>query len=96
MKIIKIRIKGEWKCHLISCPSQCQLEFKWDNRFFVIYLRWRWDDPWQACLIECENEVFDIEKTKFNWIPLDIPFFKENQLKEVKLSAIEEAERIIK
>lgn len=46
MKRNKIKWLGNWDDELIWCPSQLRRKFKLDNRVYVLYCRWRWDDPW--------------------------------------------------
>src|SRR5579862_8435705 len=42
-----IKVVGEWIESLLGCPSQCYLDVKdEENNPYVLYLRWRWDDPW--------------------------------------------------
>lgn len=42
----------EWKCSMMMCPSQCYYHTKRNGIDYVLYLRWRWDDPWQADIIK--------------------------------------------
>lgn len=72
---------NDWIDDLIWCPSQCYLYFEFNNENYAIYLRWRWDDPWTATLIKIDlgQEIEDGE-----WTELDIDFFKDTQLDEVK------------
>ena len=42
-----------WTDSLIWCPSQCYaFDEQPDGTFTCLYLRWRWEDPWQACIIK--------------------------------------------
>jgi len=43
---------NEWKCSMMMCPSQCYYHAQKDGIDYVLYLRWRWDDPWQAHIIK--------------------------------------------
>ena len=46
---------GEWQDILLWCPSQCYLDVITDDGTkYQLYLRWRWDDPWQGHIIKTE------------------------------------------
>jgi hypothetical protein len=50
----------EWKCSMMMCPSQCYYHTQKDGIDYLLYLRWRWEDPWQAHIIknaDCESAV---------------------------------------
>jgi len=90
----KIEIFSEWKDELIRCPSQCYLQITFEKRYFVLYLRWRYSDPWTATLIECDAEFY-MHNKKYKWVYLEIKDWNENQINELKLNAIEVAKKII-
>lgn len=46
----------KWENNLIMCPSQCYCNFEGDGKEYCIYLRWRWDDPWTAQLVPCNDD----------------------------------------
>ena len=92
-----IEIIEDWKDDLIWCPSQCYLKFRRSNREFVLYLRWRGGDPWQATLIECiPNGEFDMhnepETLKHygisDWVDLNVDFFADRDYEALKIHAI--------
>lgn len=71
-----------WKSNLIKCPSQCYCEFEENGQKFCIYLRWRWDDPWTAAIVPCDdnwdwNNICD-------WEYLDIPFYTHDEHIDLK------------
>jgi hypothetical protein len=37
---------------LIGCPSQCYYHIQCDGMDAILYLRWRWEDPWQAEVVK--------------------------------------------
>ena len=41
------RIENGWDIDLIWCPSQIYKTFTINNKEYKIYLRWRFDDPWE-------------------------------------------------
>lgn len=61
-----------WHNSMLWCPSQCYCH-KVDNNgvHYILYLRWRWNDPWGAYIIkgahnektmgegEWGNDIFD-------------------------------------
>jgi hypothetical protein len=98
-----IRIVGEWFEDLIWCPSQCYLKIIHRHRWFVIYLRWRWTDPWQAYL--CETAVgnvvkhdppgWDMHDPGYDWIPIPVDDFRDDQLSELKIAVMKEVKRLL-
>jgi len=46
----KRRIENGWDIDLIWCPSQIIKTFTVDDKEYKIYLRWRFDDPWEICI----------------------------------------------
>ena len=90
----KFNIVSNWKDELIWCPSQCYLNITFEDRFFVIYLRWRWSDPWTATLVECDSD-YDMLDKKSNWIALQINYYTDEQIEDVKQNAIAVAKKII-
>jgi hypothetical protein len=41
------RIENGWDIDLIWCPSQIYKTFTVSQKEYRIYLRWRFDDPWE-------------------------------------------------
>ncbi len=83
MKKPGIQIIGKWLDELDWCPSQCYLNIKYLDKKYVIYLRWRNEDPWSATLYECSNK-WDIRKCQINKFDLEIPAYKDSQLSLLK------------
>ena len=85
-----MKIVSGWKDDLIFCPSQCYLNIEFKNKFFVIYLRWRYQDPWTCCLIETRDNKFNLYDSEFNGIdmPMQIDYFEDKQIIEMKENAI--------
>lgn len=77
-----------WEDSLLYCPSQCELKIKAYGRNYILYLRWRWDDPWTADLIPVDNQFSDDSKFSNDWVELNIPYFTNEQLNECKEAAI--------
>ncbi|MDK2464803.1 MAG: hypothetical protein QI223_08545 [Candidatus Korarchaeota archaeon] len=45
-------IDPEWIEHLLWCPSQCYRRIEYCGRLYTLYLRWRYEDPWQFMIAE--------------------------------------------
>ena len=41
----------KWHDDLSLCPSQCYYATKKNGIDYIMYLRWRWSDPWQAHIV---------------------------------------------
>lgn len=50
-----LKITQTWEDFLYGCPSQSTLYFMYNERPYEVYLRWRWQDPWDARLIDILN-----------------------------------------
>lgn len=42
----------EWFYELIWCPSQCYYRLHHNGIDYILYLRWRWENPWQAHVVK--------------------------------------------
>ncbi len=45
-------IDNEWIENLLGAPSQCYRRVKCDGKVYTLYLRWRWEDPWEFYIAE--------------------------------------------
>lgn len=89
----EFKIVSEWDDDLIWCPSQCELRLKHHGKNYILYLRWRWDDPWVASLIPVDKQFSD--DSWGEWIYLNIPPFRDEQLDECKEAALKEAKKVL-
>lgn len=89
-----VEVVGQWKDDLIGCPSQCTLNLKYGDRFFILSLRWRWSDPWTASLIECDSD-FDHWSKNSNTMDLGIRHYRESQLFALKCHALDVTMKLI-
>lgn len=49
-----------WRNDLICCPSQCYYWTRDKNGVdCILYMRWRWDDPWQGHIIRNAKRIDD-------------------------------------
>lgn len=65
-----------------------------EGRYFLLYLRWRHNDPWAATLIECDAD-FWMHNKRYEWARLEVEYWKDTQIDEVKANAIEVAKKMI-
>lgn len=42
---------GRWRRSLLWCPSQCYLHIRRESVDYVLYLRWRYGNPWHGYII---------------------------------------------
>ena len=71
-----------WSEDLIWCPSQIESNrFRFKNNSYCVYLRWRWDNPWEATLIKMGKAQSLIDG---EWSDIEIPFFNDEQYKELE------------
>jgi hypothetical protein len=47
----KLLSVGEWLDDLTWSPSQCYYFLQYRGVAYILYLHWRWKDPWQAYVI---------------------------------------------
>lgn len=89
-------IESKWNDDLIWMPSQLYLNIKHSGKFYVIYLRWRWDDPWSGYLCET-TENYDVNELDYDWITLKSSelFCRHHDINDLKKAAIAEVEMIL-
>lgn len=81
-----------WDDYLILCPSQCYCNFEADGKKYCIYLRWRWDDPWTARLVPCNNDwEFDYNS---EWTYLDVYPYTHDDYLELQQECINVIEKM--
>jgi hypothetical protein len=85
------QIKSDWVDSMMWCPSQCWLKILYKGHRWTLYLRWRWEDPWSADLIQ----GWDTTATKKRWEELRIPFFIDEEVDKCKEAAISAAEKFL-
>jgi hypothetical protein len=94
-----IEIVKEWDDDLIWCPSQCYLGLTYMGVKYVIYLRWRYTNPWTAELIQtdksfCPNAIPNVE-----WANILNPdeYFTDDlsELPKLKQTAINNAKKYL-
>jgi hypothetical protein len=58
---------GEWFYELIWCPSQCYYHLQHKGINYILYLRWRWENPWQAHVVTDAASLDDLHKDEAIW-----------------------------
>jgi len=58
------RIDNGWDIDLIWCPSQIYKTFTVNQKEYRIYLRWRFDDPWEVYINDKGIDVYLMEEYK--------------------------------
>jgi hypothetical protein len=58
------RIENGWDIDLIWCPSQIYKTFTVNQKEYRIYLRWRFDDPWEVYVNDEDIDVYLMEEYK--------------------------------
>jgi hypothetical protein len=58
------RIENGWDIDLIWCPSQIYKTFTVNQEEYRIYLRWRFDDPWEVYINDKNIDVYLMEEYK--------------------------------
>jgi len=58
------RIENGWDIDLIWCPSQIYKTFTVNQKEYIIYLRWRFDDPWEVYVNDKGIDVYLMEEYK--------------------------------
>ena len=74
----------EWEDDRIWCPSQCYGRFSFRETDYTVYLRWRWEDPWEATLVKHPHGSVSITDEGAEWERLVIPYFTDEQLPDLK------------
>ena len=83
---------GKWYCSFLGCPSQCYRAVRRDNTAHILYLRWRWEDPWQGHIVKNAWNEASMSADEAEWSE-DIfeegnLYFEESQVEEAKEALI--------
>ena len=58
---------GEWLDDLTWSPSQCYFYLQHHGVDYILYLRWRWKDPWQGYVIRNAASPDDVNEDLAVW-----------------------------
>lgn len=86
-----ISIPDKWQNDLIWCPSQCYLEIWIEDTPYVIYLRWRHEDPWTLSLIEGATLTDFVLDDAGVWIEFEhfLPFTQFHDIELIQQYALQ-------
>lgn len=81
----------KWYCSMIWCPSQCYMHVKDDDEIsYILYLRWRWDNPWQAHIVKSAHNEASMDSAKWSTdlFRQENLFFTDEQTEEAKTALL--------
>jgi len=58
---------GEWFEELLWTPSQCYYRLQHKGIDYILYLRWRWTDPWQAYVVKNAASLDTMNRVDVVW-----------------------------
>jgi len=58
---------GKWFGELTWSPSQCYCRIQHQGVDYILYLRWRWSDPWQAYVIKNAASLATMNRVDVVW-----------------------------
>lgn len=58
---------GEWFDDLTWSPSQCYYHLQHNGIDYILYLRWRWTDPWQAYIVKHAASLSSMNNEQVVW-----------------------------
>ena len=57
----------EWFDELTWSPSQCYYHLQHRGDDYILYLRWRWTNPWQAYVIKNAASLSEMNRAEVIW-----------------------------
>jgi hypothetical protein len=57
----------EWFYELIWCPNQCYYYIQHNEADYILYLRWRHENPWQAYIVKNAASLDGMNKDEAIW-----------------------------
>ena len=58
---------GEWFDELTWSPSQCYCHIRHNEVDYILYLRWRWTNPWQAYVVKNADRLSSMNNGHAVW-----------------------------
>lgn len=75
---------GEWFDELLWSPSQCYHRVHHQGTDYILYLRWRWTDPWQAYVVKNAASLSSMNNGEAIWsgdvFEIHHVYFKQEEL----------------
>jgi hypothetical protein len=81
---------GAWFDELLWSPSQCYCRIQHQGVDYIIYLRWRWTDPWQAYVIKNADSLASMNNGQAVW-SFDIFEIQQIEYRHVELRQAKES-----
>ena len=79
---------GEWFDELLWSPSQCYYRVQYNSIDYILYLRWRWTDPWQAYVVRNASSLSNMNNGEAVWsgdvFEFHHVYFKDVELEQAK------------
>lgn len=91
-KMSHYKLHKDWHPNKHDVKGQLEqwfLMFQYKDLYFVIYLRWRHSDPWEATIIETQED-FDIQG-EGAWTEISGLNYNVDQLEELKVDVLKVA-----
>lgn len=79
----------KWTDDLLRCPTQCYYRTEREGVRYILYLRWRWSDPFQAHILKGESEYFDCAEWSNDIFDSNDLWFIEEEIGKAKKKLIE-------
>jgi hypothetical protein len=81
---------GKWLDELTGTPSQCYCHIQHKGVDYILYLRWRWTDPWQAYVIKNADSLSSMNNGQAVW-SFDIFEIQHIEYRDMELKQAKEA-----
>jgi hypothetical protein len=78
----------KWFDELMWSPSQCYYHIQHRGLDYILYLRWRWRDPWQAYVVKDADRLSSMNNGQAVWsgdvFEIHHVFLKDVELERAK------------
>ena len=82
-----------WLDDLLWCPSQCYTRRVVNGVSYILYLRWRYSDPWSARIIKNAETINDMHGDAATWrydvFASNHLYFADSELDQAKAALLE-------
>ena len=83
---------GEWFDELIWSPSQCYCRIQHHDVDYILYLRWRWTNPWQAYVVKDADSLSAMNNGQAIW---SADVFEQNEVQYENVDLNRAKEKIL-
>jgi hypothetical protein len=81
---------GKWLDELTGLLSQCYCHIQHQGVDYILYLRWRWIDPWQAYVIKNADSLSSMNNGQAIW-SFDVFEIQHLEYRDVELKHAKQA-----